>query len=66
MTNSEITIGRVIRDSSGKQYRIVGIDYTGPPRLGPNVVLDPLVKTGKGVEYKHVKISDLDKYEVTE
>jgi hypothetical protein len=65
MKPSEITIGRVIIDSSGKEYRIVGIDYW-PPRLGASVVLDPLVKTGKGVEYKHVKISDLDKYEVTE
>ena len=49
MSASDICIGRVIRDSSGKQYRIVGMDYTGPPRIGASVVLDPLVKTGKGV-----------------
>jgi len=64
MSASDICIGNVVRDPSGTEYRVVGIDYTGPPRIGPIIILDPLVKTARGIQYKHVKLSEVRNYEV--
>jgi hypothetical protein len=67
MIATTLEIGTIVRDSSGNDWRIVGLDFEGKPRQkGPLAVLEPVHRTMVGREHKHVSLVELGKYEAVQ
>jgi hypothetical protein len=65
MIATALEIGTIVRDSSGNDWRIVGLDFEGKPRQkGPLVVLEPLIRTRRGEQHNHMTLVELEKYSV--